>query len=61
MLRAPGPPLLDLVILELINEIAAADRRMVLVLDDYHVITDPEIHQSVTLLVEHLPAVLHPR
>ena len=59
MLRAPGPPLLDLVILELINEIAAADRRMVLVLDDYHVITDPEIHQSVTLLVEHLPAVLH--
>ena len=59
MLRAPGPPLLDLMILELINEIAAADRRTVLALDDYHVITDPEIHQSVTLLVEHLPAELH--
>jgi ATP/maltotriose-dependent transcriptional regulator MalT len=28
-------------------------------LDDYHLITDPEIHQSVTLLVEHLPAELH--
>src|SRR5215469_16650373 len=44
MLQAPGPLLLDLVILELINEIAATGRRMVLALDDYHVITDPEIH-----------------
>ena len=59
MLQAPGPPLLDRVLLELINEIAHVGRPMVLALDDYHAVTDPEIHQSVTLLVEHLPPGLH--
>jgi LuxR family transcriptional regulator, maltose regulon positive regulatory protein len=56
ILRAPGPPQADLAIIELINEIAAADRAIVLALDDYHVIAEPEIHHGVTLLVEHLPA-----
>jgi len=59
ILRAPGPAPVDLAIIELLNDIVAADRAIVLVLDDYHVIGNPEVHQGVTLLLEHLPAALH--
>jgi LuxR family maltose regulon positive regulatory protein len=34
-------------------------RRAILVLEDYHVITSPEVHQTVTYLVDHLPTALH--
>ena len=49
--RAP----LDAVIATLLNELLTADADVVLVLDDYHVITAPEIHESVALLLERLP------
>lgn len=52
--RAP----LDAVVATLLNELLTADTDVVLVLDDYHVITAPEIHQSVTLLLERLPSRL---
>jgi LuxR family maltose regulon positive regulatory protein len=38
------------------NALAAADRHVVLVLDDYHVIHAPAIHAAVGFLVEHLPS-----
>jgi LuxR family maltose regulon positive regulatory protein len=34
-------------------------REMVLVLDDYHVISNPEAHATVTFLLEHCPGALH--
>ncbi|MBO0782111.1 MAG: hypothetical protein J2P37_25105, partial [Ktedonobacteraceae bacterium] len=33
--------------------------RFLLVLDDYHVITSPQIHESLAYLVDHLPPALH--
>ena len=32
---------------------------MVFVLDDYHLIEDPSIHQALTFLLDHLPPALH--
>ncbi len=32
---------------------------MVFVLDDYHLIEDPSIHQALTFLLDHLPPTLH--
>ena len=49
--RAP----LDAVIATLLNELLAVGTSVILVLDDYHVITSPEIHESLTLLLERLP------
>lgn len=49
--RAP----LDAVIATLLNELLAIDTDVVLVIDDYHLITAPEIHEGVTLLLERLP------
>lgn len=46
-------------LIPLINEIANAKGNIVLILDDYHVITVDAIHQAVTFLLEHLPSQLH--
>ncbi|MDX1414394.1 MAG: hypothetical protein R3293_09405, partial [Candidatus Promineifilaceae bacterium] len=51
---AQSPPI-NIVLNELINDIAGADYHMMLVLDDYHVISDPEIHEALRYLVEHQP------
>ena len=47
----------------LVNDVARAcatdpDQRWVLVLDDYHAVTDPSTHAAVTFLLEHLPPQL---
>jgi LuxR family maltose regulon positive regulatory protein len=39
----------------LLNELAAAGRRLVLVLDDYHCVRNESIHASVAFLLRHLP------
>jgi ATP/maltotriose-dependent transcriptional regulator MalT len=43
------------VLTRLINALAALDRDLVLVLDDYHLIGAPAVHAAVTFLIEHLP------
>ena len=45
----------DLVLPALVNELAALDRQLVLVLDDYHAITAQDIHEQLTWLLDHLP------
>ncbi|HNB53716.1 MAG TPA: hypothetical protein PK530_17330, partial [Anaerolineales bacterium] len=55
-LQTPDP---EAVITPLINEITATPILFTLVLDDYHVITNPTLQEGLALLVEHLPANLH--
>jgi LuxR family maltose regulon positive regulatory protein len=43
----------------LVNELAAADEDRVLVLDEVHLLTEPEIVDALTFLVEHCPPRLH--
>jgi LuxR family maltose regulon positive regulatory protein len=43
----------------LINALMAMPEQMILVLDNYHTIIDDAIHQSLTFLLEHLPAQVH--
>ena len=42
----------------LINEIAALPHRLVLVLDDYHLITSESVHGGLTFLLDHMPPKL---
>jgi LuxR family transcriptional regulator, maltose regulon positive regulatory protein len=58
-LRASGTSIVDVVLPALINEIAGREEPIVLVLDDFHVITTPEIHEQIAFLIEHLPEPLH--
>jgi LuxR family maltose regulon positive regulatory protein len=55
-LGMPAPK--DLVTL-LLNEIGEAERQIVLALDDYHLIGNPEVDAAVEFLVERMPEKLH--
>jgi LuxR family maltose regulon positive regulatory protein len=61
MLQAPQPPPLTAVLTGLLNELSLAERRapLVLILDDYHTIDEPAIHESLSFALEHLPAHMH--
>lgn len=54
-LGVPGPK--DLAA-ALLNEIAETPGRIVLVLDDYHTIVDPEIHAAMAYFIERVPEQL---
>jgi LuxR family maltose regulon positive regulatory protein len=59
MLELPQPPEILEIAAGLINEIAGLDAPLVLVLDDYHVIHNPAIHELAGFLVDRSPANLH--
>ncbi|HEY7340132.1 MAG TPA: LuxR C-terminal-related transcriptional regulator [Ktedonobacterales bacterium] len=42
-----------------INATVDVSDQLVFVLDDYHLIEDPSIHQALTLLLDHLPPTVH--
>jgi LuxR family maltose regulon positive regulatory protein len=42
-----------------INVASDVPDQLVFVLDDYHLIEDPSIHQALTFLLDHLPPTLH--
>ena len=58
LLQSPQAPPLTTILTLLINALAALPAPVVLVLDDYHAITAPAIHQSLAFLLEHQPSQL---
>ena len=54
-LGVSGTDPVEVVLPPLINELAALDTRLVLVLDDYHLIESDEVHAGVAFLLAHLP------
>ena len=59
LLQAPQPPPIGSVLATVLNEMAAAPRDVVLVLDDYHAIDSPEVQAGMTLLLERLAPRVH--
>ncbi len=57
-LRSPQPPAVQTILTGLLNEVATLDRPVVLVLDDYHVISNKDIHAEMTFFIEYLPPQL---
>ncbi len=58
MLRAPRASVVDDVLPALCNELTALPHQVVLVLDDYHLVGNPEIDEGLSFFVEHLPQTL---
>ena len=58
LLGPPAPSSFEPLVTALINELAASlgDDKMLLVLDDYHVIGSQPVHDSLRFLLEHRPA-----
>ncbi len=55
VLRAPGLAIEESALLLLLNELAGRRDPLVLVLDDYHVITSAAVHAQVEFFVERMP------
>jgi len=62
LLGPPPPASFEPLVTALINEVADqadADEALLLVLDDYHVISSEPVHESLGFLLEHQPPGLH--
>jgi LuxR family maltose regulon positive regulatory protein len=58
ILRTPGVDIVDQVLPVLINELDALPERAEFVLEDYHAINRPEVHEAVSYLIDHAPSSL---
>jgi len=61
LLQGPGAAdvLTQVILPELLNELATSESDLVLVLDDYHLVTNAVCHASLGFFVDHLPANVH--
>src|SRR5439155_13483373 len=59
LLEAPRFPSIDHVVTLFINDLADVPDDVILVLDDYHLMRNREIHTLLDQLIEHLPHQLH--
>jgi len=53
------PPALDLALTQLLNALASSPFEGLLVLDDYHAISDSRVHETLALFIDYLPATIH--
>jgi len=58
MVQAPQAPSLEQSLVLLLNKIAQAPGQIGMVLDDYHTITEKQVHASLGFFIEHLPSNL---
>ena len=59
LLESPQMPSHQNLLSGLVNELSSLDGPHILVLDDYHVITNRTIHELITFLIENLPSQIH--
>ena len=64
-LQSPGfaiantPPPTEELLTTLINQVNVIPDGLILVLDDYHLITTPPVHDALSFLLDHLPGNVH--
>ena len=59
LLDAPQLPPFQNILDEVINELTRLEEPAILVLDDYHIITNPLIHEMLEYFLEHQPSHIH--
>lgn len=59
VLLSPQPPPPERALTILLNDVSECGAPLVLVLDDYHVITNMTVHRALIYLLEHMPPFLH--
>jgi LuxR family transcriptional regulator, maltose regulon positive regulatory protein len=59
LLHEPTPLPIQSILVTLINEIGAVPDHFALVLDDYHVVNAPAIHEGLAFLLDRLPPTMH--
>ena len=59
LLQSPQPPPHKAVLTTLLSRLEAYTSRLILVLDDYHLITAQPVHDAMIFLLDHLPHQMH--
>ena len=59
LLQSPQQPAPQVVVGTVINQLVEREERLILALDDYHVIENPIIHEALAYLLDHQPSQLH--
>lgn len=59
MLHSPQANNIQVVLTDLVNTLAQSTQAVILALDDYHLITNPAIHDGINFLLENAPAHFH--
>lgn len=59
LLQSPQMPPIELILATLLHDIAATQSPLLLILDDYHVITSQKVHDALFFLFDHLPLHVH--
>jgi hypothetical protein len=59
LLRAAQTPPIGTLLPLLLNDLVQLPEGSILILDDYHVIDTPAVHQALAFLIDHLPPQLH--
>jgi LuxR family maltose regulon positive regulatory protein len=56
LLSFPQAPPVETILTSLLNQVGARAERVVLIVDDYHLIVEPSIHEGIAFILEHMPA-----
>ncbi len=59
LLQSPQAPPIPAILTALINDITTLPGEFCIVLEDYHLIESPPIHEGLAFLIAHLPAQMH--
>ena len=59
VLTSPQSPSMDLILTQLVNDLAQIPDDFMLVLDDYHMIDSPEIDEAINFLLNHSSPQIH--
>lgn len=59
LLRKAQSPSIENILPDLINEIASLSTKIILVLDDYHLMESPALHRQLDFFLEHMPSQMH--
>jgi LuxR family maltose regulon positive regulatory protein len=58
-LRSPTPPPMEELLINCINDLDKLEHGSILILDDFHFITESQIHRDLIFLIDHLPRSPH--
>ena len=56
MLAFSQGPAVESILTSMVNQVGTRSERVVLVVDDYHLIIEPPIHEGIAFVLEHMPA-----
>ena len=56
LLSFPQAPPVETILTSLLNQVGARSERVVLIVDDYHLIVEPSIHEGIAFILERMPA-----